>query len=712
LLPVAPDVDLDDISRLARITETLRAKPGALMTALVVDDAHSLDQASIDMLFQLAAGQVATVVATVLDAVGEPLSLPTAERAVGAERLEQLEAQRLVVCTETSTGTIVHVAHPILGQVVRDALPRLRLRRLQLDLARALELAPLDPVDAVRSVRWRLKAGVVSDPRFLLKAASVARTFDRATAEALARAAAEREPSIEAVTLLASILTSSGRPEEAAELLAVWPSSDLRPADQELVLFMQSVGTGLLGGDPKAGIALLEQSGGSARLRGMQSTLMLLDSNVDEARALAASVLADADADTAARTVAGIGVVGSLFYIGATTELRRRYDEAVGDADAERAHNPDGLGQIQVSAFCALAESGAIDEAESLARRRFDASVTGGGEEAGWDRSRWAYVLGRIALIRGDLGGAVRMLRLAAATPAPFDRPFPRYTVSFLARALAGVGQPEQARTVLQAVPSDLPRFRLFEPELELAEAAILAADGYLAEAAERAAWAAELAGVSRMCATILLAAHDAARYGGAALVRNTVTDALPHVDGELLVWRARCVLAMAAGDASGLDEVGGAFEQMGANLFGAEAAAHAARLHRIAGHAFAAIRSEARHHRLAACCPGAIVPWLSGTTALTPLTQRRAASGRPGRRRTARRRDRRGAVTVDPNGADPPQPDLREARHPRALRLPAALLPTPLRSPTTDDKDASKSDDRPHGSPPAPCPPPRPTRG
>jgi hypothetical protein len=110
LLPVAPDVDLGDISRLARITETLRAKPGALMTALVVDDAHSLDQASIDMLFQLAAGQVATVVATVLDAVGEPLSLPTAERAVGAERLEQLEAQRLVVTRSwaRSSATLCH----------------------------------------------------------------------------------------------------------------------------------------------------------------------------------------------------------------------------------------------------------------------------------------------------------------------------------------------------------------------------------------------------------------------------------------------------------------------------------------------------------------------------------------------------------------------------------------------------------------------------
>ncbi|MCB0977806.1 MAG: hypothetical protein KDB02_10150 [Acidimicrobiales bacterium] len=739
LIAAGADTDIDTFARTALITEKLRAEPGAPKTVLLVDDAQFLDESSINVLLQLAGGEVVVILATVraehdasspsdlarlwsgdtcrrldlaplgvddcdrllryalggdvdlravhtlvdhahgntfllrelvlasvsdgvlrrsnnvwildglpstgrgvadlvsdrlnlldpelraaLDAiaVGEPLRLRVAEHLVGTGHLEALEAEHLIVCAESSGEPMISVAHSTLAKVVRDTLPRTRLRRLHLDLARLFERSSPDPVAVVRSARWRLAEGVACDPHFLMTAAAAARTFDLSTAEVLARAAADQDPSVEAVTLLASILTSAGRSEEAAELFDLLPPAELERGDQDLVLFMQSVGVGLRAGDPEAGIALLDRPGGSARLRGMQSTLLLLDGAVEKAQRLAAAVLDDPASDGTARAVAGIGAVGSHFYLGASTELRRRFQVAAVDAARESASNPHAIGQIEVNAFCAIAESGSLDEAEALARNRLDEGLQGD-DDAGWDRSRWAYVLGRVALIRGNLPEAVRMLRLASATPAPFDLPFHRYNVSFLARALAGMGESADARRAMDAVPTELPRFRLFEPELELAEAAILSADGHLAAAAERAASAAELAAVSHMHGVVVFAAHDAARYGGAALVQHTISDADVTVDGPLLRARLDAVLALARGDAAHLHAVSEAFERIGAALYAAEAAAGAARLYRGDGDATAAVRSEVRFQRLLARCPAAAVPWLSGVTATTPLTKR-----------------------------------------------------------------------------------------
>jgi DNA-binding CsgD family transcriptional regulator len=231
--------------------------------------------------------------------------------------------------------------------------------------------------------------------------------------------------------------------------------------------------------------------------------------------------------------------------------------------------------------------------------------------------------LGRIDLLRGDLAGAVRHLRRASATPAPFDLPFHPYNVSFLARALAGCGHPSEARTAVAEVDPSLPRFRLFESEAELAEAAILAAEGNLAGAVERAAWAAELAAVRDLWTVAMIGAHDAARYGGATIVQRVAADSADHVEGDLPAARAELIAAQAASSGPDLDRVAAAFESIGALLFAAETAAQAARCHQRAGRTGAAATSEAAYRRLLTRCPGVVCPWLAGVTARDPLTRR-----------------------------------------------------------------------------------------
>ena len=75
--------------------------------------------------------------------------------------------------------------------MLRADLPVLRLRRLRLALAGALETAQPRPHDLVRAASWRLDSGQADDPARLLAAASAARGISLDTAERLARHAHE-----------------------------------------------------------------------------------------------------------------------------------------------------------------------------------------------------------------------------------------------------------------------------------------------------------------------------------------------------------------------------------------------------------------------------------------------------------------------------------------------------------------------------------------
>ena len=106
----------------------------------------------------------------------------------GESLLISLEEARLVIVRPGLAGTEVSMAHPLYGEVLRADLPVLRLRRLRLALANALETAEQpSPHDLVRAASWRLDSGQADDPQRLLAAARAARGISLATAERLAR---------------------------------------------------------------------------------------------------------------------------------------------------------------------------------------------------------------------------------------------------------------------------------------------------------------------------------------------------------------------------------------------------------------------------------------------------------------------------------------------------------------------------------------------
>ncbi|MDQ1465117.1 MAG: hypothetical protein QOC73_2058, partial [Actinomycetota bacterium] len=532
-------------------------------------------------------------------AAGEPLPVDVALAMIGEAQLTDLEQARLVAVNAVPAGPDVSTAHPLFGDVLRADMPTLRLRRLRLALADALETSEqAGPHELVRAAIWRLDSGQADDPARLLAAARAARAVSLETAERLARHAHETLRSLPATLLLAEILTHNGRTDEAAALVAELPPDSLTPADREALTFCAAVGQGLMTGDTGGGTdmvaALLDGDPAASRhLHAAHAAFLSFEARLQEGLKVGLPIMIDASLAPETRTLAAIGGVGADYWMGRTREALAHADAliVVAASDAAKQALPYGAGSLQLFAICALADEGDLDQAEqrAVAMRRTAAAT-----HDPFAATRAEYTLGRIAMARGQADTAVRRLRRCIATLGPFDQFVARHLNSVLARAAAASGDLDTATSALEA-GAEQPRMKTYEAEWELAEAAVLAAGLHMDQAAERAAWAAGVAADSQLWNIAVAGYHDAARYGAARSILAPMRRAAANVDGTLAWCYVDHAAALAARDPAALDEVARRFDTLGMLLFAAEAAAEAALGHTAAGDVRAARASGAR---------------------------------------------------------------------------------------------------------------------
>jgi DNA-binding NarL/FixJ family response regulator len=589
---------------------------------------------------RLAAAGDAERVALESVAAGEPLPADVAAAVIGEELLIALEEARLITVRAGAAGTEVGTAHPLYGEVLRADMPVLRLRRLRLALAGALEAADRPrPHDLVRAASWRLDSGQSDDPGRLLAAASAARGISLETAERLARHAHETHRSLPATLLLAEILTNTGRGREAAGLVAGLPPDSLTPADREALIYCAAVGLGLQSGDTSGGTALVAalatgDPSASSYLRALYSSMLSFDARLAEGLAVGLPLMLDETLPPPTRTMAALGAVGAEFWLGRTGDAVAHADllASVTTVPEARQALPFGPASIELLAICALIDQGELDRAEERGRRMRTAAAASGDPFAG---PRAEYCLGRAALARGRGDTALRRFRRCVAGVSQFDQFIVRHLNAMLARAAATVGDLETAAAAL-AAGAGQPTMKPYEPEWDLAEAAVLAAELRMDEAADRAAWAAGVAADQRSWNLVLAGYHDAARYGAAQHALPRLREAAARVDGPVAACYVGHVAALAAADPAGLDATASGFGRIGMLLFAAEAAASAAAAHAAAGDRRAATASAQRAAAYRAACENAVSPWLAGTAAAIPLTARErqiaalAAAGQP----------------------------------------------------------------------------------
>jgi DNA-binding CsgD family transcriptional regulator len=558
-------------------------------------------------------------------AATEPLPLDVAVELAGWDVLESLEAARLVAVRQELGRAQVTTAHPVYGDAIRADLPQLRLRRLRLAGAAALEgsTEPAAP-DLVRAALWRLDSGERGDPERLLAAAGAARAISLEMAERLARAALAGGATVDATLLLAEVLTHRRRRDEAAELVASLPPDSLPTETRDALVYLGALQQGLLTGDPDSAAQLVAgvlagESRASDRLQATYASFLAFDARFQESLAAGSRIVADPDADPESRTIAAMGVVGAHFWLGhgrVTVELA---DQLLPVTESVREALPYAGPAIELIAICALIDHGALDAAERRARHMGQVAAE---RDDPFAAPRAEYCIGRVLLARGRPTSAARLFRRCISALTPFDLTILRHLHSMLARSEAMAGRSDAAREALD-VDDAPPNMPPYEPDWSLAEAALSAARLDVTEAADQAAYVARVAAARSQWTTAMYAAHDAARYGVARSVLGELRAAAEQTDsgiGPSLVAHAE---ALAAHDGLELDAVATRFAHTGHLALAVEAAVAAAGAHAVRGDVRASRASSVVAEQLRADCEELAFPWLAVPAGGGPLTAR-----------------------------------------------------------------------------------------
>jgi DNA-binding CsgD family transcriptional regulator len=555
-------------------------------------------------------------------AVGEQVPLEAAERLASPTHIEELERRGLVQLLDIDGEPTVEVAHPLYGEVLAGALPRLRRRSLLRRLVEAVQ--GLDSFDRLRVATWRLDSGTPGDPDQLLPLAREALgRLDHGLAERLALAAGGTGRA-DSGLVLGEALSGQGRIEDAQAALA-----RLRPEDPELIarvaiaraseLFLHLDRSEDAFEVLKAADRDLQgHPDWQAECRSVTAQMMMFALRLPEAGALADELLVSPDAAEPARLRAATVAVTAWGAQGRVDDALGLLDDDLhASAARHRRQVPFGDLQLRMARFQTLYWAGRLDEldaftASGLGMRLADPPPSLTGILAGFR--------GGALLARGQARAALAELQRASRLLAESDwfgqRPLAE---AMRARAAVFAGQPGIARDALAAADAafaaDPLRGARTYPYIELSRAWSLAAEGTVRDAAARCLdLGTAMEHVAKPLAVEVL--HAAARLGRAA-------DAVPALDrlgeavqGPLAPIVAAHARALAAGDPDALETVAARFEGEGADLLAAEALRTAANGYQRAGRGALASSVAARAEGLLARCDGPHSP------ALEPLAR------------------------------------------------------------------------------------------
>jgi DNA-binding CsgD family transcriptional regulator len=557
-----------------------------------------------------------------LAAWGEPLPIGVLQRLVDRPAVQAAEQSGLLVLERSGRRVVARLAHPLHGEVLRATLPVSRVRSVAERLAAAFDAGPLRRRDDLLRVgTWQLEAGVATRPGLLMKAAGqAAARFDHELTERLARAAVDAGGGATAVRVLAEALEWQGRHAEAVAVMDGEPPVQ----DAERARWASIRGGNLYWGLERTAEAeevlqqaALAQEGGEDAVA-MLAWILLFDGRLREAAAVAGQVLDRPEAPSQALVWAATAAAPALGSLGRLGEALAVTDRGLAVARTHPEELPWGETQLGLVRCQVLLGAGRLTEARAIAEAGYQTAVADRSPER---TGGWAGFRGLVAKAEGRIASAEALLREAVALLDEHDPyRFMRWCLAELASVAALAGNQEAAAGWLNRADARAGEAnRFFDPWVQLDRAWVTAGAGELTRAAQLATQAAELARVSGQFTLEALALHDVARLGAPAGVRQRLEELAGLLEGRLAPLLATSAVALATRDGGALDRVAAAFQDMGALLLAAEAAAAAARAHQAAGRDVRANASRERTAALAAACQDAHTPAL-GPDALTSM--------------------------------------------------------------------------------------------
>ena len=542
--------------------------------------------------------------------------------AAGSEDvIDHLEQAGLVI---VDSGQ-VSLAHPLHGEVVRAAMPRLRARTILLTQAERLEaLSSVPGPAALRTAVWRLDAGGTPDPAILVHCAHLARyTHDFRLVRRLVEAVPYGQLDAVAALLLGEALYELGDFEASDRVLASGQElvSSEHTALGLAVTRAKNAHWGLCQPDTALAInadarRIIEDQPLVEELAADEASILMFSGHPDRAMEVLSRITGR---DRRTRVV--LAIVGAV-----ALAVNGRTADAVAAAEAGFADHTalgDELAIAHpathiINHVFALTEAGRLAEAEQLARAGAEVVAS---KRVPIAQIWFAANLGRVTTLQGRIATARRYYAEAAglAQANRFAGPR-RLALSGLALAHSMLGDAEAARGALRERET-VPPFGFLGPEQALADAWTAVAARQL-DAAEHFLAAADQARSSGHRTAESWILHD--------LMRTTRTDASGRLrelaaacDSPLVSARARHAVAARGRDARELLQAADDFDALGAKLLAAEAASGAAEALSRSGDRRGAQAAIARSASLAAACEGASTPGLLRAAAAAQLTGR-----------------------------------------------------------------------------------------
>lgn len=561
-----------------------------------------------------------------LVAFGEPVGTELLVSLTSPSAVEHVEDRGLITAGEDERRSLMRLAHPLYGEVVRAGCGSLRTRRMLRMLAESLETSGLRRrEDVLRAAVWRLDSGSAADPVMLLAAANLAwGRHDPRLAARLARAAIDAGAGVEAVAFLGQVLTIIGDTGEAQAVLSRQRANEL--TERERAQHALAMAVNLLWSDELAqACTVLDRASGSLTDPEWLQEVLIYRGVMDF---FAGRLASGTETLAEVRRIAPLTVRGAAHaaacesWLTAHSGRTERCLELTGDALARAEEWQDLAYHAMPVLMDARCTAHVFAGDLPAAARTAEEGVALAGQQEGWDTSASGFGAHRavVSRLRGDPADAMSWcradtLRLRARSP------YLGRCLGELAQSAALLGDLATARAAV-AEAEDLTAHWAFayQPVLQC-RAWISAAEGDLDTAVREALVAAEAAERNELLGYLMFALHDVVRLGAARLVVDRLAALAATMDGPLVRLCSRQAAALVTGDATELRAVSIGFEELGMMLFAAEAAAQEGATYLRSGRALMARGAQTRAWALARRCPGVRTPALVELAApdLTP---------------------------------------------------------------------------------------------
>lgn len=544
--------------------------------------------------------------------VGEVVDRVAVERECGSAPLARLELRGYVVEAAELAGA-VRLDHPLFGEVVRMAMAPSERASWCRVLAASTPVVPGDDGALLRRVTWQLDGGIDVDAAVLIHASERAtRRFDGALGARIADAALRAGGGAHARLARAEAHYWAGRPLAALEDIEALDATELAdPLLARVAMIRAEAGFWGLGRVEEtdraldALAALIRDPAAAQRIVALRSAMLVAAGDLGRAAQLASPIASDPSADDQARLRAVTAAAAGLIASGDPEAGLALCHDLLPVALEHVAELPRGVGWVLAQWINALACLGRLDEVHELLLPIRAQAIADGDHEAVLASG---LVLGKLALLRGDLAAAAEQLREAEAGLRELDpsgyRP---WCLGVLAQVAGQRGDAAGARRAVDRIDAAEWLVHAQDHDVVIGRAWAHAATGEIGVPVGMLVDAADVEcerGRPTVAAQYL---YEALRIGADATV---VADRLAAaVEGHQLPLHRRYLdqaQALAASDGARLEAIAGEMERTGLLLYAAECAAQSAVTFRTAGLRSAAARAAGLADRLRRRCPDA----------------------------------------------------------------------------------------------------------